>query len=1079
MLNSHPTQSKHRTISAARLLSYGVIALAVVACGGGNDQPQQAATASELRLSGTASSLAIVGVEVDAEVSVEGGRPPYRFDLVQGRLPPGVSLDAATGRLVGSPSASGEFPVTLGVTDSAGKRLMAEWSVIVDATSPWEPPSQLGAPSQPATVLRNQKRALDNAPLSDGAVNLGPLLSTIAAMPEGSWARVNLNSFSNVWTPADLRPLYRTSNPTPAKIIQSWSSFTWDSNRAKLMLYGGGHANYRGNDVYAWNATTRLWERAALPSQMVQDAMGHWVAIDGVDKAPASAHTYDNTVFFPVLDRMVVLGGAADSNGGHFMAANGNGTSRKTGPYLFDPSRANGNQVGGSTGSHVMRVAPYPEVVGGSMWVNREAWLNAGPTSAPPNESFVNGCTGTAIEGGQDVLYVRTAHRVYRYRVNNLAQPAADTWQLVGRYVGGSGSQATCAYDPQRRALVAAGRNSNPFHYWDMNRAGSSNPEVYFTPVDVDGQFYPLLAASAIDVRYCAIDYDPRRDEHLLWCGDRRVWRLKPPQTLGTVGWEIRLAAPSGDQAPSEPIGTGVLGKWKYIPNLGVFMGLADPVNGNIWVYKPAGWTNPSDANLPPSVAIDSPASGASVDAGAVLAVSAQSSDTDGAVGLVEFYANGVKFGEAAAAPFRANWTASGAGTVSLTAVATDDDGARTTSAAVLVTVVPLAPPNMAPTVVLSAPVGGAGFAFGTPIALAATAGDNDGVVARVEFFVGTTSLGVDTTAPYTANWVGAPIGSHVLSAVATDDDGAQTVSAVVTIQVSDAPPPNAAPSVALTSPAPASSFESGAPIAMSASASDTDGAVVRVAFYAGAVKLGEDDSAPFEFVWTGAPGGSHVLTARAVDDDGAEGVSVPIAVTVVGGTGETTVTLQRGGSVPTVVADTYLSNFHRSSVYGTSTSALDQRLSYATLLRFAIFQSEGGPVPDGAQILSATMSVYKFSAYDMVYALHPMLVPWTEASATWNQRQPGVPWATAGAAGASTDYSASRDALGTTGWDPGWVEFDVTTRVSALSNGSGGANHGWRLLQASGYTTGLKRFHLSEFTGDPTLRPRLVIRYR
>ena len=227
------------------------------------------------------------------------------------------------------------------------------------------------------------------------------------------------------------------------------------------------------------------WERASLPSQSRQDTLGNWNAIDGASRAPASAHTYDNTMFFPLADRLVVLGGAADSNGGHYMTLATVTTSRKTGPYLFDPARADGNKVGGTTGSHVQRVAPYPGIVGGEMWSNREAWLNANANSTPPTEAFVNGCTGVAIESGKDVGYARTANRLYRYQMGDLANAASDTWRLVGRYWGGSGTQSSCAYDPQRRLFISTNRNSPAaFNYWNLATAGASNNEVYFTPTD-------------------------------------------------------------------------------------------------------------------------------------------------------------------------------------------------------------------------------------------------------------------------------------------------------------------------------------------------------------------------------------------------------------------------------------------------------------------------------------------------------------------------------------------------------------------------------------------------------------------
>src|SRR5690606_8992200 len=159
------------------------------------------------------------------------------------------------------------------------------------------------------------------------------LLALLESMPDGEWAKANLNQFSDVWAPAELRPLAGSGNPTPSKIILAWSSFAWDSNRGELILYGGGHANYRGNDVYIWRGSTRMWERAALPSEMKRDPLGNWNAIDSADAAPASAHTYDNNVFLPILDRMLVLGGAADANGGHYYRQATATTSRITGPY--------------------------------------------------------------------------------------------------------------------------------------------------------------------------------------------------------------------------------------------------------------------------------------------------------------------------------------------------------------------------------------------------------------------------------------------------------------------------------------------------------------------------------------------------------------------------------------------------------------------------------------------------------------------------------------------------------------------------------------------------------------------------
>src|SRR5689334_6055160 len=111
----------------------------------------------------------------------------------------------------------------------------------------------------------------------------GQLLPLILQMPANSWLLVNNNIFSDVWTPPSLEPLNRGAPSPPSKIIQPWSSFAWDSNRGDLIIYGGGHANYPGNDVYRWHSSNLQWERASLPSEITAgDLVIGNTAIDGV-----------------------------------------------------------------------------------------------------------------------------------------------------------------------------------------------------------------------------------------------------------------------------------------------------------------------------------------------------------------------------------------------------------------------------------------------------------------------------------------------------------------------------------------------------------------------------------------------------------------------------------------------------------------------------------------------------------------------------------------------------------------------------------------------------------------------------
>lgn len=525
----------------------------------------------------TAPPLAIVDEELPVgEVSerysgrlrAQGGVAPHRWSIASGTLPPGISLDAS-GTLSGRPSRAGSFTPAVQVRDAAGTVAQAALHIeIVAATDP--------APEDPPPE--------DPPPAAPGA-DLRALTEIVRTMPEGEWRRVNLNAFSDAWPPVDLRPDHYGN---PAAIIRAWSSFAWDSNRGNLILYGGGHANYSGNDVYFWRGATRRWERASLPSEIRQDRLGHWHAVDGPFNAPASAHTYDNSVFLPIVDRFLTLGGAAFNGGSSYRLENEPG---RTGPYFFDPNRADPMKVGGTTGSHVRRGGSHPEIVGGRMWSNRDAFRNG---RLQMDGNFVNGCTAYAEENGKDVVYVRQIRTVFRYTVHDVHDPRKDTWEPVGRFWDGPGSKAVCAYDPVRRLFVRTGSQAVPFVFWDLNTPGPDNRDRNVVSVDPSGRFERQLARGEITIRDCGLDFDRPRARFALWCGGGRVWMLTPPSTPSTEGWVLTAQRTPAGAVPSTEVGTGILGKWKYAPNLDAFVALQGNTAGNVWIYKPVGWRDPA-----------------------------------------------------------------------------------------------------------------------------------------------------------------------------------------------------------------------------------------------------------------------------------------------------------------------------------------------------------------------------------------------------------------------------------------------------------------------------------------------------
>jgi hypothetical protein len=183
----------------------------------------------------------------------------------------------------------------------------------------------------------------------------------------------------------------------------------------------------------------------------------------------------------------------------------------------------------------------------------------------------------------------------------------------------------------------------------------------------------------------------------------------------------------------------------------------------------------------PPIVTLTQPTDGATFTAPATVNLAATASDADGSVTKVEFFNGAAKLGEDTTAPYSFAWSSVGAGTYTLTARATDNLGATTTSAASTITV---SANNTPPTASITYPADGAMFAWKPTITITAAASDPDGNVTKVEFRDGTTVLGQDTSAPYSFTWKNVPAGSYLLTARATDNAGAVTTSSPVGITV-------------------------------------------------------------------------------------------------------------------------------------------------------------------------------------------------------------------------------------------------------------------------------------------------------
>jgi uncharacterized repeat protein (TIGR01451 family) len=186
--------------------------------------------------------------------------------------------------------------------------------------------------------------------------------------------------------------------------------------------------------------------------------------------------------------------------------------------------------------------------------------------------------------------------------------------------------------------------------------------------------------------------------------------------------------------------------------------------------------------NAPPTVSLTSPTNGAVFMPPATMIITATASDSDGSVGNVGFYANGNLIGTGTfTAPnqYSFTWSNVVAGNYTLTARATDDRGATTTSNWANVNV------DNPPTVSITSPTNGASFAAPASITINASAADSDGFISKVEFFQNSIKIGEDTSSPFSFTWSNVGPGSYSLTAVATDNVGSATTSSPISITVS------------------------------------------------------------------------------------------------------------------------------------------------------------------------------------------------------------------------------------------------------------------------------------------------------
>lgn len=95
-------------------------------------------------------------------------------------------------------------------------------------------------------------------------------------------------------------------------VVAAWNSAVADTKLNRLIIWGGGHADYAGNEIYAFNLNSLRMERLNDPSPINSTSKCVETLSDG---KPNSRHTYGGLAYIAHANRLFSFGGSLNQCG--------------------------------------------------------------------------------------------------------------------------------------------------------------------------------------------------------------------------------------------------------------------------------------------------------------------------------------------------------------------------------------------------------------------------------------------------------------------------------------------------------------------------------------------------------------------------------------------------------------------------------------------------------------------------------------------------------------------------------------------------------------------------------------------
>jgi len=284
------------------------------------------------------------------------------------------------------------------------------------------------------------------------------------------------------------------------------------------------------------------------------------------------------------------------------------------------------------------------------------------------------------------------------------AGPAAAGGWMVRDPDQGAAKVTTPAADPHNYIELEFLAEANvPYHLWmrmkaDNNSYQNDSVWVQFSG-SIDAGGHPVWRIGSTDATGVVLEDCSGCGEQGWGWNDNGYGTAGTPVMFATSGWQTIRIQQREDGIAFDQI---VLSSSQWANT-------APGANKNDATILRQSYALPSPSgDIPPTVSITNPSAGSTFAPGSDITITASAGDSDGTIASVDFYASGTPLGRSTIAPYSTNWQSAQPGTYSVYAVATDNQGAVTTSSSVSVLVTGGTAPGL-PTGWIDADIGSTG----------------------------------------------------------------------------------------------------------------------------------------------------------------------------------------------------------------------------------------------------------------------------------------------------------------------------------------------------------------------------------